>query len=199
MDILLSMPLEIKSSDVIFSSDFAHDKRIPAEHEPYIKHHSIRIMLISHFKIPYRLNNSSVIISGMLNNSELICNQIKSISSLRDLPNSEHPQFKSWEQLTKTIVIKTLGGNSTTNILILRLLIMKQKLLFKYFQSKHRLTKLKQNWNKKKNDKVKAEMYLNFHHNKINMMIKNGNDYGDKTRERTNLNIPILTPQMWNS
>lgn len=42
--------------------------------------------------------------------SELISKQIDKIPSLRNLPSSQDPQFKSWEQLTKTIFLNTLGG-----------------------------------------------------------------------------------------
>ena len=40
---------------------------------------------------------------------ELLQKQIDLISQLRDLPSSEHPKFKEWEQLTNAIIEKRLG------------------------------------------------------------------------------------------
>jgi len=45
----------------------------------------------------------------MIKTIDLLNRQLEAISSLRELPSSEHPKFKEWEQLTNSIIEKKFG------------------------------------------------------------------------------------------
>lgn len=49
------------------------------------------------------------------NTRDLIQRQIDQIPSLRELPNSESPQFKQWEQVTRAIIENKLGKVKADN------------------------------------------------------------------------------------